>query len=348
MAHPEYSSRLDLETLDIDARRQNFQDFEELASSRLPPLPNTLEAFWTDVTLADSWVSRTLVVRPKPVTMESFAQYPRITTSRTPKRPLIVHFHGGSFTTGSPLHLSHPARLFAYHFNATVICPSYRLAPEYPWPAAMKDGMELVQVISSQPELYHGANPSHGFILAGVSAGASIAAVVSGLISTDPVQYPLLRHLTGVYLSIPILLTRSIVPNKYKDIWTSRHDNDQSKYPNVDTITTEMGCTDHDFTSPWFSPINLFTREDSNSIKYPPTYLQATGLDPVRDDAVVFEKMLAAHEVLTKLHVFPDDGHDTLSSFNMVLQPRSSDPTIEEGTLDGIAWLLRLGQHAGR
>lgn len=327
---------------DIDTRRRRFHDFEQLAYSRSPPLPDTLEEFWTQIPLADSWQSRTLVVRPKPVTVDSFAQYPRITTSRTPKRPIIIHFHGGSFTTGSPLQLSHPARLFAWYFNATVICPSYRLVPEHPWPAAMKDGMELVQAISSRPDLLYGANPSHGFILAGVSAGAVIAAVVAGLLYNDSETYPLVRPLTGAYLSVPILFTESMVPPEYKDAWTSRQDNSQSEYPNVNAMTREMGCADSDFGSPWFSPINFFTREGSSSAKYPPTYLQATGLDPVRDDAVIFEKMLAACDIPTKMHIFPDDGHDALSCFNLVFEPRSKNPNFSEETMDGIAWLLGM------
>lgn len=342
MAEPHPTSPHESMASDLATRRRRFNDFEQLAYSRSPPLPDNLEEFWTDIPLGDSWLSRTLVVRPKPVTVDSFAQYPRISTSRTPKRPIIIHFHGGSFTTGSPLQLSHPARLFAYQLNATVICPSYRLAPEHPWPAAMKDGMELVQAISSQPHLLFGANPSHGFILAGVSAGAVIAAVVAGLVYNQPTEHPLSRPLTGAYLSIPILFTDAIVPSEYRDVWTSRQDNRQSEYPNVNALVEEIGCTDSNFISPWFSPINLFTGEGSSSAKFPPTYLQATGLDPVRDDAIVFEKMLAAREIPTKIDVFPDDGHDTLSCFNLVFEPRSRSPTLSEGTMEGIAWLLRM------
>lgn len=341
MAEPQFASPSDPMAPDLETRRRRFNDFEQLAYSRSPPLPDTLEEFWTDIPLADSWLSRTLVVRPKPVTIDSFAQYPRITTSRTPKRPIIIHFHGGSFTTGSPLQLSHPARLFAYQLNATVICPSYRLAPEHLWPAAIKDGMELVQAISSQPQLLFGANPSHGFILAGVSSGAVVAAVVAGLVSNQPTEFPISRPLTGAYISIPILFTDTIVPSEYRDVWTSRQDNSQSEYPNVSAMVREIGCTDSDVTSPWFSPINLFTGDGSSSAKFPPTYLQATGLDPVRDDATVFEKMLAASGIPTKIHVFPDDGHDTLSCFNLVFEPKSRNPTISEGTMEGIAWLLR-------
>lgn len=343
MTSSPFASLTDPTITDINTQRRNFRDFENLANSRLPPLPEALEEYWTEITLTDSWSSRTLVVRPKPVVIDSFAQYPRITTSRTPKRPLMILFHGGGFITGSPLQLAHPARLFAHYFNVTVICPSYRVAPEHPWPAAMKDGLEFVQTVASQVHLLQGANPSHGLIVGGISTGATIAAIVAGLICSDPVQYPLARPLTGVYLSIPILFTESIVPHEYHNVWKSRTENFQSRYPNVETITKEMGCTDTDFQSEWFSPVNLLSGENPRSTRYPPTYLQAGGLDPVRDDAVVLEKILAVHQVSTKLDIFPNDGHDALSSFNMVLPTRSSEPTMEDGTLDGIAWLLRSG-----
>lgn len=344
--HSPFALLADTMAADTDTRRQNFQDFENLAHSRLPSLSEALEEYWTEIRLADSWVSRTLVVRPKPVVVDSYAQYPRITTSRTPKRPLMVYFHGGSFVAGSPLQLAYPARLFAQHFNATVICPSYRLAPEYPWPAATKDALELVKAISSQVQLYHGANTSHGFILGGISVGANIAAVVAGLVASDPVQHPMSRPLTGVYLAAPILVTKSILPKEYQGIWTSWEDNNQSKYPNIEDLTKDMACTESDFASKWFSPINGLSGEQLTSKRFPPTYLQAGGLDPARDDAIIFERILAAHEVPTKVDIFPNDGHDALSSLNLVFPPRSSDPTIEEGTLDGISWLLRVGQNS--
>lgn len=333
--------------LDSETRRKDVHEVGRQGCPKLPPLLDTLEEFWTNIPLGDSWLSHTLVVRPKPMMVESFLNSPRITTSRTPKRPLIVLFHGSGLGAGTPLHLALPARLFAERFNATVLCPSYRLAPEHPWPIAMRDGIEVMQFISSQSYIQYGANLSHGFIVAGTSVGGQIAAVIAGLTSNEPLRYPLQRPLTGIYISCSMLLIDSIVPPKYKDIWTSRHDNRDAEHfstADVDAVIRNMGCKDKDFVSSTFSPINLFTRQGSDRVSFPAAYIQAMSLDPVRDDAIVFEKVLAAHQIPTKIDVFPNEPRSTFSGFDAISGTRSKNPIVEEATIEGIKWLLKQAQ----
>lgn len=329
----------------VHARRQELANLEQLANSKLPPIPNSIEQFWVNIALSDGWESPTLVVRPKPLRGTSYLESPRISTSKTcQKRPLIIHFYGGGFACGSPLQVSLAARHFAQKFDATVLCPSYRLVPEHPWPQGLKDGMEIVRQVSSSETHHYGADPAHGFILGGVSAGAGIAAVVAGLTCNDPASYPLPRPLTGVFISIALLLVEEIVPAEYKTLWKSReenHDSESLSTASIEGLLTNLGCTD--YTSPWFSPVNLATSNDNGLARHPPTYLQAGMLDSLRDDVVVYEKILAEAGVQTKMHVFPSDGHSALTCFNVLFETKSKNPTIQEATLEGMQWLVEHG-----
>lgn len=78
----------------------------------------------------------------------------------------LIYLHGGAYVLGSPgtqrAITSHIAR-FA---RARVIVPAYRLAPEHPWPAAIEDGIAVMQAVSER----YGA-----YALGGDSAGAGLA-----------------------------------------------------------------------------------------------------------------------------------------------------------------------------
>ncbi|KAK5102764.1 hypothetical protein LTS08_003564 [Lithohypha guttulata] len=325
--------------------RKQIEDQCQQALTRLAPCPPHLHEFWIDLLLSDGWTSKTLVVRPR-MPKSDFLDSPRVTTSKTcAKRPMILYFFGGGFRAGSPSQVVFPARRFAEQFQATVLCPNYRLAPEHPWPQAMKDGMEITQIISHNQAYHFGADLTHGFILGGLSSGATIAAVVAGLTTTDPTQYPLTHPLSGIFLSLPFLFVEEILPPEYKSLWTSRNDNRHAEDFNtasIDEMLSTLGC--NDYTSPWFSPVNLFSSPDQSRTmsKHPPIYLAANGLDPLRDDAIVYEKMLANAGVRTELLHFPDDGHTSLTSMSVVNSSKSKDPTIEEGTSDGMRWLVGL------
>ena len=81
----------------------------------------------------------------------------------------VVHFHGGVFIAGSPqTHLPMLSRL-AKLAGVTVIAPAYRLAPEHPFPAALRDAETVWDALLAQ-----GYRPEN-LVLSGDSAGAALA-----------------------------------------------------------------------------------------------------------------------------------------------------------------------------
>lgn len=83
-----------------------------------------------------------------------------------PEGPSVVWIHGGGFVLNSPRVYTTLAAFLARALDASVILPSYRLAPEHPFPAALDDSLGAYRAVAAQ------AGP---LVLAGDSAGANLA-----------------------------------------------------------------------------------------------------------------------------------------------------------------------------
>ena len=64
-------------------------------------------------------------------------------------------------------------------------------------------------------------DPRKGFIVGGISAGANLTATISHLYRDDDLFPPI----TGLYLSIPSLMSEEVVPEKYRDQYLSIEQN---------------------------------------------------------------------------------------------------------------------------
>jgi acetyl esterase/lipase len=340
MATSRSSSDVPLAPLDTLALRAMMKEMTAIGIKALGPLPKNVEEFWITITLPDGWKSRSLVIRPK-----ILAHGSKISMQKS-KHPLIVYFYGGGFTASGPEQCTQPARDFADKFGAVVVCPDYRLVPEFRWPVPMRDGYDVLEYLAENAASELGATldgPDGGFIVGGASAGGSIAAVAGAIAmfgdGTSNIK-ELAKPLTGLCLCIPWLLTEEIVPEEFKPLWTSRKDNEKGKSFNSSMVKQINEALQPDVHSPWFSPCNAIRSgaKDCKKVQ-PPVYLQACQLDPLRDDAIVFERMLASRGIRTKLDLFPNDGHASYTA--LPSQTASRNPTLKEGLLLGMEWLLQ-------
>lgn len=106
----------------------------------------------------------------------------RVTPSGAAAGPLLLYFHGGGYIFGSPS--THRA-MIAHLAARTRICailPRYRLAPEYPFPAASEDALEAYRAVSDHPG---------GVILGGDSAGGGLALALLAQIGALGLPQPL-------------------------------------------------------------------------------------------------------------------------------------------------------------
>lgn len=91
--------------------------------------------------------------------------------------PVILYFHGGGFIAGSIEMCSAACARLAHDLQAIVVSPSYRLAPESPFPAATDDTYAAVCWAAGNIEAF-GGDPER-LVVMGESAGGLLAAVAA-------------------------------------------------------------------------------------------------------------------------------------------------------------------------
>ncbi|ETD83618.1 alpha/beta hydrolase [Rhodobacter capsulatus] len=192
----------------------------------------------------------------------------------------VVHFHGGVFIAGSPqTHLPMLSRL-AKLARVTVIAPSYRLAPEHPFPAALRDAEAVWEALIAQ-----GYRPEN-LVLSGDSAGAALAfALLSKLCAegTPPAgafAFSPWFDLTGA--------SPSVRANAAADPMLAGH-----RLPEAAQFYLQGHPADDPEASPIFAPFP----------GCPPVLLQSAETEILSDDALRMEEKLrhAGADVLLQL-----------------------------------------------
>lgn len=142
--------------------------------------------------------------------------------------------------------------------------------------------------------------------------------------------------LSGTHLMIPSVCVNSEIPEKYRK---DAHSWEQNKNA---AILSQKACDlffdnyvpNHaDRGNELFSPLNFKTGHAG----LPPTFLQICGADPLRDEALIYERVLREEEgIKTKVNVYPGLPHGFWSVFNTL---PSSRKFVEE-SVKGVQWLL--------
>lgn len=304
----------------VEELRDGLMHWEERLVQGLGPLESGLEEFYDTVPLPDGYKAPIKVVRPKD-------------QQSTSHRPLIVLFHGGGFMAGSVEMVTRPARDFAKQFGAVVVSATYRLAPEHKFPAQFHDSWDTLTWLSTNGLEKLGADPARGFILGGFSAGGTIAAALL----QHSVNRALTPPLTGAYICLPMLLVDEIVPQEYRNQWTSREDNIDDPASTKESLQRIMANMSADVKSPLFSPFNA----ENPHKGLPPVYIQVGGKDALRDDGLIYEKVLRDNGVRTKLDNYVEVGHSAWTVFSDESSPKEMGPN----SLSAMEWLLGNGSN---
>ncbi|KAL1301978.1 hypothetical protein AAFC00_002432 [Neodothiora populina] len=241
-------------------------------------------------------------------------------------RPLVVLVYGGGFITGDNNSPTPYAKPIAHLYDAIVVSISYRMTPEFKFPVQAHDVWDNLQWIAKNASRI-GADPSAGFVLGGESAGGNVAAVAAAMAQTDRLELPL----TGLWLSVPWLLNEA--PKGYEEFYQAREQNANAAMINNEVLSMVKRMWCPDFASKNFSPFNNLDVIDD---EHPTTYIQVCGLDPLRDDGLIYGRVLDERGVKTKFDLYPGVPHAHWAMF----------PSIEaskKGMVDAvinIGWLL--------
>ena len=241
--------------------------------------------------------------------------------------PLIVLVHAGGFAMGTTHQLSPFAQGFSRLHGATVVNVTHRLAPEHVFPTAPQDIWDAVKWLGVNAASL-GADTQAGFILGGVSSGANLAAVTAQL----AVQEGLSPLLTGVWMCMPCVLDKEIVPPEYADVFISREQSANATLVDTQNLYSVIQTSKPDVRSPKWSPFNV--PEPHKGV--PACYIQVSGADPMRDDGLIYERALRRAGVRTKLDVYPGVPHWHFGFFPSLQASKKA----HLDAVQGVGWLL--------
>ncbi|KAF2763314.1 alpha/beta-hydrolase [Pseudovirgaria hyperparasitica] len=245
--------------------------------------------------------------------------------------PLYVAFHEGGWSMGDLSDEETNCRAFTKEFNAVCINVDYRLAPEHPFPRPVLDCWDALKWVAENYESL-GADPHAGFIIGGASAGGNIAAVLAHLARDEH----LTPRLTGQFLCVPVLADPRTLPAQYKPEFLSRELCTQDPVLQFDEATqrTLGGAYKPDVESPLYTPFND-PRGGHRGL--PKTYLQVCGLDPLRDEGLLYERVLREEaDVKTKLDLYKGYGHMFWTNFPQLEMSKQ----VLKDSVEGLRWLL--------
>ena len=252
--------------------------------------------------------------------------------------PVVVLIFGGAFVMGTNIQSTVWARTISSLYGATVVQPTYRVAPEHVFPTAPNDIWDSVRWIAENESVLD-ADLTKGFVLGGGSAGGNLSIVTAHRSVKEKLSPPI----TGVLASIPVCMSAETVPSKYKEIWVSREQNASAPgNPGLDSksVGGYESFYQQDPMSEDFSPFNSVVPFSA----LPRTYVQVAGLDSLRDDGIVYAKALADSGVDVRIDAYSGVPH---GHFNLWPRLRQS-VKCQEDTIWHAGWLLGRPVSRGR
>jgi epsilon-lactone hydrolase len=211
----------------------------------------------------------------------------RVTTPASEEDRHVLHLHGGGFITGSPPLYRHLTWRIASAARACVLSIDYRLAPEYPFPAALDDAVTAYHWL-----LAEGADPRRIAVM-GDSAGGGLA--LSLLLRLRDQGIPLPAAAVALSPWTDLALTGpSLSLNASADPLVSA---EQARR------FVDYYLAGADPRTPYASP--LYGKPEG----LPPTIIQVGSDEVLRDDAVRMADRMRAAGCRVELEIWPRMPH---------------------------------------
>ncbi len=215
------------------------------------------------------------------------------------KKHVILYCHGGGYSTGSSLYARSLTSKLAASTTMEVLCFDYRLAPEFPYPAAIEDAMKAWNYLMLQG---YGARD---VIVTGDSAGGNLALALTLKLKEEGRLLPrglvLLSPWTDLTSSGKSFQTKAEVDPVLNKEYMEK------------IIQAYVG--QEDVTNPMISP--LFGDFEG----FPPTYIQVGENEILLSDALRLQKAMAEAGVSVKLDRFVGMWHVfQMSPFKMAYE----------------------------
>ncbi|KAJ7686606.1 Alpha/Beta hydrolase protein [Mycena olivaceomarginata] len=263
---------------------------------------------------------------------------PTPTGGEVPEFPVLFWAHGGGCVSGDLELDDFPHRILCVKYRISIVSVDYRLAPEHPFPIGLNDCYSALKwTVENATRIF--ADPNKGFLVGGNSAGGYLATVLAHRARDDPL---VLNHkITGQILQYPRVLSRAAYPPQ-----SQNKDGPGLTAASIDFIAGLVKAPPSD---PEYSPL-LAPHEG-----LAPTYIQVCGLDPLRDEALLYERLLREADVKTSLDMRVDHhgerSHNLICiehrrypgvphGFNFAFPHLAASIKFEADLNAGLAWLL--------
>ena len=218
--------------------------------------------------------------------------------------PVVVYVHGGGWAVDSVVQNEPLIRTLVTRSGWAVLAPTYRLAPEHPFPAGLDDAVAAVRWVQEHGHS-HGLDPAR-IVLSGTSAGANLAlaAAISG--KTEPLAGLLLFY--GVFGA-------DFDTTSYRRFADGRYGLPRERMAHYFDLYDPAGKRTSD---PLIQPLLA----DLDGL--PPTWLLAAGLDVLRDDTLALHQKLIDAGVPVTLRFEPGVVHGFINRGRIVRAARRS------------------------
>lgn len=236
-------------------------------------------------------------------------------------------YFGGGFISGDVNQLAAASRAFVRLYNATVVVPWYRLSPEHKFPVSQYDAWDSFKWVDEHAHEL-GADPKLGFIVGGVSAGGACASAIA----THAIENKLKNPITGQYLCVPSIMDKEGCPEKFKAHFLSHEQNKDAPVLPTDALRSIERHANADPKSPWRHTVY----SKAPIARQPPAYFQVDGMDPLRDEGLIWDEMLKEAGVKTKCDFYPGCPH---AHFGFMPGIDVSTKAIADQMI-GVGWLL--------
>jgi acetyl esterase/lipase len=216
-----------------------------------------------------------------------------VPTGATQATPVMLWVHGGGFIMGSPAQDDALAQMFAAELGMTVVAPSYRLAPEHPFPAAMDDLYATLTWLHTNAEALN-VRPDR-IVVAGASAGGGLAAGLT-LLARDRGEVPVAFQL----LVYPMLDDRTVartIDGANHRLWTAG----SNRFGWTSYLGREPGGAD--------VPVYAAPARAESLAGLPPTWIGVGTFDLFHDEDVEYARRIAEAGVPVQLEVVPGVFH---------------------------------------
>lgn len=222
----------------------------------------------------------------------AFRAYRPAEASNEEKLPALVYFHGGGWTIGDLDTHDALCRQLANGARCAVFSVDYRLAPEYPFPAAIEDSVAATEYISANAASL--SIDAERIAVGGDSAGGNLAAVVALHA----------RNIGGPALAFQLL----IYPATDQRCQSGSHArNGEGFLLTKASIAFFRGCylpRSEDWVDWRASPL---LAKDLSGL--PPALVLTAGFDPLVDEGRAYAERLAAEGTQATYRLYEDMVH---------------------------------------